>query len=142
MADRHRHALFIPDLAFGQWQAARCRLANLTHRSQMPRVNAVRSSTYRLVQLLCGGMMILTAPLLTPVPGPAGVFVFAGGMVLVLRNSPRARRRWGRLKRRWPRGGHFVDRMMRRRSALRRHARDRAAAVSQRGDSAKTERVN
>ncbi|MEG8054305.1 hypothetical protein QP185_15590 [Sphingomonas aerolata] len=27
-------------------------------------MNAVRSSTYRLVQLLCGGMMILAAPLL------------------------------------------------------------------------------
>ena len=99
----------------------------------MPRVNAarlsIRPSALRLGQLVIGGMLILAAPLLAPVPGPAGIFLFAGGMVLILRNSRTARRRWARLKRRWPRGGHMVDRVMRRRSALRRHARARAAAV-------------
>ncbi|WP_380781337.1 hypothetical protein [Sphingomonas sp. R86520] len=71
-------------------------------------------------------LLILGAPLLAPLPGPAGIFLFAGGMVLVLRNSRWARLKWARLKRRWPRTGHFVDRMMRRQSAMRRHERAKA----------------
>lgn len=93
----------------------------------MPSVKAVRSPILRLGQLLLGVLLILSAPLFAPLPGPAGIFLFAGGMVLVLRNSRWARLKWARLKRRWPRTGHFVDRMMRRQSAMRRHERAKAA---------------
>lgn len=93
----------------------------------MPSVNAVRSPILRVGQLVLGVLLILSAPILAPLPGPAGVFLFAGGMVLVLRNSRWARLKWARLKRRWPRTGHFVDRMMRRQSAMRRHERAKAA---------------
>lgn len=65
-----------------------------------------------------------------PLPGPGGIFLFAGGMILILRNSHRAKLKWARLKRRWPRTGHMVDRVMRRQSALRRHARAKAAATA------------
>jgi hypothetical protein len=93
----------------------------------MPSVNAVRSSVFRIGQLALGMLLILGAPLLAPLPGPAGIFLFAGGMVLILRNSRWARLRWARLKRRWPKTGHLVDRMMRRQSAMRRHERAKAA---------------
>ncbi len=93
----------------------------------MPSVKAVRSPVLRFGQLVLGMLLIVAAPLLAPLPGPAGIFLFAGGMVMVLRNSRWARLKWARLKRRWPRTGHFVDRMMRRQSAMRRHERAKAS---------------
>ncbi|MES2422563.1 MAG: hypothetical protein V4595_14880 [Pseudomonadota bacterium] len=90
-------------------------------------MKAVRSPVLRLGQLVLGVLLIIAAPLLAPLPGPAGIFLFAGGMVLILRNSRWARLKWARLKRRWPRTGHFVDRMMRRQSAMRRHERAKAS---------------
>ncbi|KTT76715.1 hypothetical protein NS334_00415 [Sphingomonas endophytica] len=80
----------------------------------------------RVTQLALGGLLLLCAAVIAPLPGPGGVFPFAGGMVLVLRNSRRARGWFARGKRRWPRIGHAADVAMRRRSALRRRARDRA----------------
>lgn len=76
-----------------------------------------------------GALLILLSPVVGIVPGPGGIFVFAAGLVLVLRGSARARRGWVVLKRRWPRLGAVADRTMRRRSALRRHARARAAGL-------------
>ena len=65
---------------------------------------------------------MLAAAAVSPLPGPGGIFFFAGGLVLILRNSAWARVRFARAKRRWPRLGHLLDRAMRRPSALRRHA--------------------
>jgi len=76
----------------------------------------------RWALLVLGVLLILGAGLVAPLPGPGGVFLFAGGMVLVLRHSPAACRRFARAKRRWPRVGGVMDRAMRRPSALRRHA--------------------
>lgn len=90
----------------------------------------------RIAQLMLGGVLILGAGLVGPLPGPGGIFLFAGGLVLILRNSHWARLRFARAKRRWPRTGQLVDRAMRRRSALRRHARlkaERDAARPPRG---------
>ena len=81
----------------------------------------------RTGQLIAGGLLIVGAGAAVPLPGPAGIFLFAGGMMLILRNSRRARWRWARLKRRWPRTGSLVDRAMRRPSALRRAERAKAA---------------
>lgn len=85
-----------------------------------------RHPVSRLLQLGLGGLLILGAVVVSPLPGPVGIFLFAGGLVLILRNSRLAQVRFARAKRRWPRIGALVDRTMRRRSALRRHARDRA----------------
>ena len=81
----------------------------------------------RTAQLAAGALLIVGAGVVAPLPGPGGIFLFAGGMVLILRNSRRARRRWARLKRRWPRTGSLVDRAMRRPSAIRRAARAKAS---------------
>lgn len=100
-----------------------------THPPHIPAVSKpAPSPAKRYVQLTAGILLIISAPIVMPLPGPAGTFVFAGGMILILRNSYRARLRWARLKRGWPRTGAFVDRVMRRPSALRRHARDKAVA--------------
>ena len=80
----------------------------------------------RTAMLIAGALLILLAPVVGVLPGPGGIFVFAGGLVLVLRSSRWARLRWARLKRYYPRLGHLADRVMRRPSALRRHARDQA----------------
>lgn len=74
----------------------------------------------RIAQLVTGVVLICAAPVIGAIPGPGGIFVFAGGLVLVLRNSLWARRRWARTKRRWPKLGDLSDRVMRRRSAQRR----------------------
>ena len=86
----------------------------------------------RPVLLGLGVLLIAASPVVGLLPGPGGVFVFAGGLVLVLRTSRWARVRWARVKRRWPRLGDLVDRAMRRPSALRRRARARAAAGTSR----------
>lgn len=83
----------------------------------------------RIAQLALGSLLILLTPVVIPLPGPAGIFLFAGGLILILRNSRLARRRFARAKRRWPRIGHFIDRAMRRRSTLRRMAREKAEAL-------------
>jgi hypothetical protein len=80
----------------------------------------------RIIMLVLGIVLILLAPVVGALPGPGGIFVFAGGLILVLRASRWARLRWARLKRRWPRLGHLADRVMRRRSVQRRMARLRA----------------
>lgn len=85
-----------------------------------------RTPAMRAVQLGAGGVLIAGAAVVGPLPGPGGIFLFAGGMILILRNSHWARVRWARLKRRWPRTGALVDRAMRRPSAIRRAARDKA----------------
>ena len=86
-----------------------------------------RHPVSRWAQLVAGVLLIVAAPLVGAIPGPGGIFVFAAGLVLVLRNSHWARRRWARAKRRWPKLGDLADRTMRRRSALRRRSlRDRS----------------
>jgi len=101
------------------------RLANRIDLPQMPPMSQ-RHPVSRIIQLTLGVLLLVGAALLGPLPGPGGIFLFAGGMILILRNSRWAQVRWARLKRRWPRTGHLVDRTMRRPSALRRHARRRA----------------
>lgn len=86
-----------------------------------------RHPLIRMAQLFAGVLLMLCAPIVAPLPGPGGTLVFAGGLVLVLRNSHRARVRFARWKRRRPRVGALLDRALRRRSALRRRARDKAA---------------
>ncbi|MEI9928810.1 MAG: hypothetical protein WDN44_15405 [Sphingomonas sp.] len=88
-----------------------------------PRHPLIRSALFAT-----GVVVILVSPIVGAIPGPGGVFVFAGGLVLVLQNSARARRHFARSKRRWPRFGHYADLALRRRSARRRRARDGQAA--------------
>ncbi len=85
-----------------------------------------RHPALRVAQLVLGVILILCAGIVGPIPGPGGIFFFAGGMILILRNSRWARRQFARWKRRWPKTGHVVDLSMRRGSAVRRRARTKA----------------
>lgn len=82
-----------------------------------------RHPTMRIAQIALGVLLIVMAGIVAPLPGPGGIFFFAGGLILILRNSRAAQVRFARIKRRWPRVGHMVDVAMRRQSALRRRAR-------------------
>ena len=53
--------------------------------------------------------------------------LFAAGLVLVLQNSAWARKKFARLKRRYPRFAHYSDLALRRRSFRRRRERAREA---------------
>jgi hypothetical protein len=81
-----------------------------------------RHPVSRWVQIVAGVLLVIAAPIIGALPGPGGIFIFAGGMVLLLRNSAMVRRRWARAKRRWPKLGEIADITMRRASARRRRA--------------------
>ncbi|WP_206518647.1 hypothetical protein [Stakelama tenebrarum] len=77
----------------------------------------------RITMLTTGTTLMVAAPFVGVIPGPGGVPVFALGLVMVLRHSRWARYRFVEAKQRWPRFGHFADRVLRRPSALRRRKR-------------------
>lgn len=87
-----------------------------------------RHPALRIAQLALGSVLILVAAVIAPLPGPGGIFPLAAGMVLILRNSRGAQRRFARMKRKRPRVGQVLDVAMRRRSALRRRALARQRA--------------
>ncbi len=78
--------------------------------------------------LALGLLLLILAPIVGALPGPGGVFVFAAGLTLLLRNSAWVRRRYVRFKRRWPRHGAWADWGLRRKSAKRRAQREKAVA--------------
>ena len=78
----------------------------------------------RVILLVTGTLLIISTPVVGALPGPGGIFVFAAGLTLVLRNSHWTRRRFARLKRRWPKLGEMADLSLRRRSFRRRRARE------------------
>ncbi|HSI18785.1 MAG TPA: hypothetical protein VK980_13515 [Sphingomonas sp.] len=90
-----------------------------------------RHPALRVAQLVLGVILIIGAGVIGPIPGPGGIFLFAGGMILILRNSRWAQRQFARWKRRWPKTGHVVDLTMRRGSAIRRRARSKGEASTE-----------
>jgi hypothetical protein len=87
------------------------------------RLAALRDT--RLVQSLMFGLgvlLLMAAPLVSPLPGPGGLLLAAAGLTLVLRTSLWAKRRYVRFKRWQPRAGSWFDWGLRRGSARRRVA--------------------
>ena len=76
-----------------------------------------------------GIAMMTASPAAAPLPGPAGLVLFSGGLSLTLRNSAKARRIFARQKKRYPRAGALIDRALRRESARRRREREQAAEI-------------
>jgi hypothetical protein len=89
-----------------------------------------RSHLLRTTLVVLGFVVMAASPLVGVIPGPGGILVFAAGLVLVLKNATWARRHFARLKRRWPRFGHYSDVALRRRSFRRRQQRARDAALA------------
>jgi hypothetical protein len=87
------------------------------------RLRALRDT--RLVQGLLfalGVLLLMAAPLVSPLPGPGGLLLAAAGLTLVLRTSLWAKRRYVRFKRWQPKAGRWFDWGLRRGSARRRVA--------------------
>jgi len=89
-----------------------------------------RPHLVRTALVVLGFAIMAAAPLVGIIPGPGGILVFALGLVLVLKNATWARRAFARLKRRWPRFGHYSDLALRRRSFRRRQQREKEAAMA------------
>jgi hypothetical protein len=80
----------------------------------------IRSEPFRVFQLTLGVLLMLVAPIIgIPTPGPLGIFIFAFGLALVLRNSRWARRQYVRYTRRYPRVQSAVNFGLRRKSKRR-----------------------
>jgi hypothetical protein len=80
----------------------------------------VRSRPVRTALFMTGLLLIIVSPVVGALPGPGGIFVFAGGLTLALRNSDWAKRQYVRFKRWQPKAGGWADWGLRRRSARRR----------------------
>ncbi|QNM83928.1 hypothetical protein H8M03_00690 [Sphingomonas sabuli] len=80
-----------------------------------------------------GILLIIGGILISPLPGPGGVFLIIPGIALVLRTSMWARRRYVKFKRWQPRVGRFTDLALRRESAKRREAIRKAELEQEQG---------
>ncbi|HEY8593272.1 MAG TPA: PGPGW domain-containing protein [Sphingomicrobium sp.] len=70
--------------------------------------------------LVLGVVLIIIGIIVSPLPGPGGVFFIAPGAALVLRTSMWAKRRYVKFKRWQPKAGRYADWALRRQSAKRR----------------------
>ena len=71
----------------------------------------IRSEPVRVAQLAAGAALALAGlamVIVLPIPG-VGILTFGVGLILVLRNSGWARRRYVRWKRRYPRAGKLTE---------------------------------
>ena len=71
---------------------------------------------------LVGTLLIIGGILISPLPGPGGVFLVAPGLAFVLKSSWWAKRRYVHFKRWQPRVGRLADWSLRRKSYARREA--------------------
>jgi hypothetical protein len=91
----------------------------------------MRSPPMRMLQIGVGAILMLFGPLILgpTTPGPFGLLSFGAGLVLLLRNSRWARRRYVILKRRHPRFGKVAELALRRRRGVKPPAARAAAEV-------------
>ena len=77
----------------------------------------MRSPPMRTAQFTVGAILVTLGPLILgpTTPGPFGTMAFAGGLVLMLRNSRWARRRYVLLRKRHPKFGRYAEIALRRR---------------------------
>ena len=83
----------------------------------------VRSKPVRTALFMTGLLLLILSPLAGAIPGPGGIFVFAAGLTLTLRNSDWAKRQYVRFKVWQPKAGRWADWGLRRGSARRREER-------------------
>jgi ribosomal protein L24E len=83
-------------------------------------VKAPPDSVLRIIYLSMGWLLIVLTPIIGALPGPGGIFVFAGGAALLLKNSNWVKRAYVRFARRHPKYARWADKGLRRSSAPRR----------------------
>ena len=69
-----------------------------------------------------GVLLIVAGLVISPLPGPGGIFLIAPGAALILKSSMWAKRHYVRVKRWQPTAGRWMDWALRRPSAQRREA--------------------
>ena len=87
----------------------------------LEQVKAVRTALFVL-----GCLLIVASPALGVLPGPGGIIVFGAGLALTLKYSEWAKRQYVRFKRKQPKMAAWADWGMRRESARRREALEKA----------------
>ena len=103
-----------------------CRACRLRVRAVGPICACVKAppdSVLRIVYLGLGWLLLILTPIVGALPGPGGIFLFAGGAALLLKNSNWVKRAYARHSRRYPRHGRLADKILRRRQAPRGRAR-------------------
>ncbi len=85
-----------------------------------PFARFMRSPPMRMLQIGLGAILVIFGPLILgpTTPGPFGLLSFGAGLVLLLRNSRWARRRYVILKRRHPKFGKVAELALRRRRGI------------------------
>jgi hypothetical protein len=86
------------------------------------------SRAVRRLWFCLGCLLLIVTPPVALLPGPGGTVTFALGLGLMLKYSRWAKRRYVWFKRRWPKAVAWADWGLRRDSARRRVARNRALA--------------
>lgn len=87
-------------------------------------VKAPPDSVLRIVYLALGWVLVLViTPIVGALPGPGGVFIFAGGLALLLKNSNWVKRSYVRLARKYPAYARLADKGLRRSKAPRGRAK-------------------
>lgn len=81
---------------------------------------------------VAGVLLIIAGLIISPVPGPGGIFLIAPGIALILKTSMWAKRHYVRVKRWQPRAGRLIDRALRRPSARRREAARKGSGIASR----------
>lgn len=88
-------------------------------------VKAPPNSVLRIVYLGTGWFLVVVAtPIIGALPGPGGIFVFAGGAALLIKNSNWVKRAYARLAKRHPKYARWADKGLRRSAAPRRRRPD------------------
>lgn len=86
-------------------------------------MKAPPDSALRIVYLGLGWVLIVLTPVVGALPGPGGIFLFAGGAALLLKNSNWVKRAYVRYTRRFPKHGRLADKVLRRPPAPRGRAK-------------------
>ena len=69
-----------------------------------------------------GVVLVIIGIIVSPLPGPGGIFFIAPGAALILKTSMWAKRHYVKFKRWQPKAGRWTDWALQRRSAKRREA--------------------
>ena len=76
-----------------------------------------------------GVLLVVVGLVVSPLPGPGGIFFIAPGAALILKSSIWAKRHYVKFKRWQPKAGRWTDWALQRRSAKRREALRKAEAA-------------
>lgn len=112
-----------------------CRAGGLHARALGPMWRVVKAppdSVLRYLYLGLGWLLVVLAPVVGALPGPGGIFIFAGGAALLLKNSHWVKRLYVRYTRRYPGHGRLADKVLRRPQAPR--GRPRPSPVAGEGE--------